>query len=48
LFSREVGGYFVPECHICGLEVPKEDGYYCSDCGEFVIHVDMAISVNSV
>ena len=31
----EVGGYFVPECHICGLEVPKEDCYYCGDCGEF-------------
>ena len=25
----------MPECHICGLEVPKEDGFYCSDCGEF-------------
>ena len=25
----------VPECHICALEVSKEDGFYCSDCGEF-------------
>jgi hypothetical protein len=25
----------VPVCHICGLEVPEEDVFYCSDCGEF-------------
>ena len=25
----------MPESHICCLEVPEEDGYYCSDCGEF-------------
>ena len=25
----------MPECHICGLEVPEEDGFICDDCGEF-------------
>ena len=35
LFSRWIEGFFVPECHICCLEVAEEDGYYCSDCGEF-------------
>jgi hypothetical protein len=35
LFSIEVEGCFVPECHVCGLEVPEEDGFICDDCGEF-------------
>lgn len=25
----------MPECHMCGLEEPEEDGFYCNDCGEF-------------
>ena len=22
-------------CHVCSQEVPEDEGYYCSDCGEF-------------
>jgi hypothetical protein len=35
LFSREVEGILVPECHVFGLEVTEEDGFICDDCGEF-------------
>ena len=26
----------MPSCHVCGLELEEDEGFFCSDCGEFI------------